>query len=109
MTVPSHGRRGLEAVEQLANAVLYEGCILYPYRSSSTKNRQRWNFGTLYPQLCEEVLQGREDYKQQTECLVIAGERAKLFVRVRFLHFIERVVEKQLSRRRFEKVDSLMV
>ena len=37
-------------VEKIANAVLYEGYILYPYRPSSTKNRQRWNFGTLYPQ-----------------------------------------------------------
>ena len=34
-------------VEQIANAVLYEGYILYPYRSSAVKSQQRWNFGAL--------------------------------------------------------------
>ena len=36
------------AVERIAEAVLYEGYILYPYRPS-VKNRQRWTFGGLYP------------------------------------------------------------
>ena len=36
--------------EKIAAAILYEGYILYPYRATSTKNGQRWNFGTLYPQ-----------------------------------------------------------
>ena len=44
-----------EGVEKIANAVLYEGYMLYPYRPSSTKNRQRWNFGTLYPQAFAEA------------------------------------------------------
>ena len=35
--------------EQVASAILYEGYILYPYRPSSVKNRQRWNFGVVYP------------------------------------------------------------
>ena len=35
--------------EKIANAILYEGYLLYPYRPDSTKNRQRWNFGTLFP------------------------------------------------------------
>jgi hypothetical protein len=35
-------------VDQIANAVLYEGYLLYPYRPS-VKNRQRWTFGGLYP------------------------------------------------------------
>ena len=37
------------SVEKIAAAVLYEGYILYPYRATAIKNRQRWNFGTLYP------------------------------------------------------------
>ena len=37
-------------VEDIANAVLYEGYMLYPYRPSSVKNRQRWNFGVVYPE-----------------------------------------------------------
>ena len=43
------------AVEQIANAVLYEGYILYPYRPSALKNRQRWSFGILYPPAYPEV------------------------------------------------------
>ncbi len=38
-----------EAIEKIANAVLYEGFMLYPYRNSSVKNQQRWHFGVLYP------------------------------------------------------------
>ena len=30
-----------ETVEKIAGAILYEGYILYPYRPSSIKNRQR--------------------------------------------------------------------
>ena len=37
------------SVDPIADAVLYEGYILYPYRPS-TKNRQRWTFGGLYPE-----------------------------------------------------------
>ena len=33
----------------VADAVLYEGYILYPYRASSQKNRSRWQFGVLMP------------------------------------------------------------
>ena len=38
-----------EPLEKIANAVLYEGFLLYPYRKSSVKNQQRWHFGTLGP------------------------------------------------------------
>ena len=36
-------------VDRIADAVLYEGYILYPYRPS-VKNHQRWTFGGLYPE-----------------------------------------------------------
>ena len=49
----------LAQVEQIAKAVLYEGYMLYPYRPSSVKNRQRWNFGVVYPQACSELLERR--------------------------------------------------
>jgi hydrogenase maturation protease len=40
-------------VDQIVEAVLYEGYILYPYRPS-IKNRERWTFGGLYPRVfCE--------------------------------------------------------
>ena len=37
-------------VEKVVNAVLYEGYILYPYRASSKKNRERFTFGRVYPE-----------------------------------------------------------
>ena len=33
----------------IADAVLYEGYVLYPYRASSSKNQLRWQFGVLVP------------------------------------------------------------
>jgi len=72
-------------VEDIAAAVLYEGYLLYPYRASSIKNRQRWNFGVLYPPAYAEQQSGADAWRSQTECLVEAGAGAKLNVRVRFL------------------------
>ncbi len=78
------------AVEKIANAVLYEGYILYPYRPSSTKNRQRWNFGTLYPRNFAEAQRPAEAYRLSSECLVVGGLDTKLDVRVRFLQLTRR-------------------
>ena len=36
-------------VRRVADAVLYEGYVLYPYRASAQKNRSRWQFGVLMP------------------------------------------------------------
>lgn len=78
-------------VEDIANAVLYEGYILYPYRASTVKNRQRWNFGVLYPRGFAESQMGADAWSMQTECLArITGERGSLSVRLRFLHLIDR-------------------
>jgi hypothetical protein len=38
-----------DEVRRIADAVLYEGYILYPYRASAQKNRSRWQFGVLMP------------------------------------------------------------
>jgi hypothetical protein len=72
-------------VDQIADAVLYEGYLLYPYRPS-VKNRQRWTFGGLYPRAYSEAQSGTDPWMSQTECLVHAGEDARLSLRVRFLH-----------------------
>jgi hypothetical protein len=37
----------LDPVRKIADAVLYEGYILYPYRASSQKNQSRWQFGVV--------------------------------------------------------------
>jgi len=82
----------LDQVEKIANAVLYEGYILYPYRSSSVKNQQRWNFGALCPQSYSLAQSGTEAWQMQTECLVEGNGHTALDVKVRFLHLVAREI-----------------
>jgi len=72
-------------VEKIANAVLYEGYMLYPYRPSAVKNRQRFNFGVLYPREYCEAQTGSDNWQMQTECLVLGSGATSLEVKVRFL------------------------
>ena len=60
-------------MEQIANAVLYEGYLLYPYRSSAVKNRQRLNFGVVYPRAYSETQGGVEPFEMETQCLALGG------------------------------------
>ena len=77
-----------EPLEKIANAVLYEGFMLYPYRKSSVKNQQRWHFGTLGP------AGGADPSLMQTEVLVEGGKDTAIDVKVRFLQQeIERETE----------------
>ena len=84
----------LSLVEKIVNAVLYEGYILYPYRPSSTKNRQRFTFGRVYPQAFSEAQRGAEPFTMQTECLVERSSPAEpiLSVSVRFLQPLAREI-----------------
>jgi hypothetical protein len=86
-------------IDAIAKAVLYEGYMLYPYRPSSVKNRQRFNFGVLYPRLYSEAQAGSDAWMMQTECLVegtspameTAIETPAIEVRVRFLKLVARI------------------
>lgn len=71
-----HAAVNMDMVEKVANAVLYEGYMLYPYTASSVKNRQRWNFGVLSPPAYDAS-------EMQTECLIVGN--ASVSARVRFL------------------------
>ena len=82
----------LSLVEKIADAVLYEGYILYPYRPSAVKNQQRWNFGALCPESYSLAQKGTEAWMMQTECLVNQSPAAMLEVRVRFLQLMSREV-----------------
>ncbi|HTS31026.1 MAG TPA: hypothetical protein VMH81_34380 [Bryobacteraceae bacterium] len=79
-------------VESVANAVLYEGYLLYPYRSSAVKNRQRFNFGIVYPCAHSETSGGIDPWEMETQCLAVGGPLASLAVKVRFLRLVERTV-----------------
>ena len=82
----------LEAVDKLVEAVLYEGYILYPYRPSSTKNRQRFTFGRVYPQAFSAAQRGAEPCALQTQCLLHQSSTTdpNLTVKLRFLQPISR-------------------
>jgi hypothetical protein len=79
-------------VDGIVKAVLYEGYMLYPYRPSSVKNRQRFNFGVVYPRTYSEAQGGTDAWKMQTECLVVGNEDTQCVVRVRFLRMVVRSI-----------------
>ena len=83
----------------VADAVLYEGYLLYPYRSTSGKNsanQVRWQFGVVGPQGAHAAGAG-EDADMRTECLLATGsttgEPAQVDIRLRFLQVQTRMVE----------------
>ncbi|MGC2402808.1 MAG: hypothetical protein WA510_23650 [Acidobacteriaceae bacterium] len=76
------------SVEKIASSVLYEGYILYPYRATAIKNRQRWNFGTLYPRVYAQAQRPEEPFRLVAECLVLAGREATLDMRLRCLQLL---------------------
>jgi hypothetical protein len=80
------------AARQIADAVLYEGYVLYPYRASATKNQMRWQFGVLTPRSYAER-DGSERWRLRTECVVDPGAAPVLNVRVRFLQAQRRAAE----------------
>ncbi|MGB8652437.1 MAG: hypothetical protein WCD35_17455 [Mycobacteriales bacterium] len=84
----------LTAARAVADAVLYEGYLLYPYRASSPKNQVRWQFGILGPPGAQASGAG-EQPAMQAECLVelAATQELQLDVHLRFLQVLERTVE----------------
>ena len=87
-----------DRVEKIAEAVLYEGYMLYPYRASAVKNQQRWNFGVLCPRSYSEEQNGSEAWMMQTQCLLRGGSSAQLGVKVRFLQLVNRSVGRSVGR-----------
>ncbi len=104
-----------KAIDAIANAVLYEGYMLYPYRPSSVKNRQRFNFGVLYPRSYSDAQTGSDAWSMQTECLVEGDSRSSIEISVRFLKMVNRSVWKRIYAPRsttepeFESVATLEV
>jgi hypothetical protein len=78
------------SVDGIVNALLYEGYILYPYRSSAVKNQRRWYFGIVYPRAYAEAQTGADAWTMKTECVVIGSRETSVDTKVRFLRVIER-------------------
>ena len=86
----------MDAAKKIAEAVLYEGYILWPYRRSTLKNQQRWTFGGVYPRAYSEARGQDDPWIMQTQCLVAGDGESTIEVNVRFLH----VTERKVGRRR---------
>ncbi|MGF1472514.1 MAG: hypothetical protein ACFB50_12360 [Rubrobacteraceae bacterium] len=98
----------MDAAKKIAEAVLYEGYILWPYRRSARKNQQRWSFGGVYPREYSEARGGDDPWLMQTQCLVSGNEETTVEIRVRFLHVTERKVARKKGEE-LESVDELRV
>jgi hypothetical protein len=77
----------------VADAILYEGYLLYPYRQSSRKNQARFQFGVLMPPAYKAVDE-LEPSASQTECLAEAADGTTVQIVVRFLHVQQRTVQR---------------
>ncbi len=91
----------------VADAVLYEGYLLYPYRANSRKNQTRWQFGVLGPSGAAEAGIGEDD-SLSAQVIVAPRTRPTVSVVVRFLQLQHRGVEKDVGDGRFEPVEELV-
>ncbi|WP_370181301.1 hypothetical protein [Rhodococcus wratislaviensis] len=99
----------LQRVRAVADAVLYEGYLLYPYRASSSKNQSRWQFGVLGPSGAAESGIGEEP-RMSCQTLMRAGDGAGVNVTLRFLQLQVRSIERAVAdSAEFVPVDELTV
>jgi hypothetical protein len=91
-TSPARSADRFAVARAVADAVLYEGYLLYPYRASSPKNQLRWTFGVLAPPRWAQA-EGSERSGNRTEVVVDPGGAPVLHVRIRCLQVQEREVE----------------
>jgi hypothetical protein len=82
----------LAHARQVADAVLYEGYLLYPYHQAAQKNQVRFQFGVLMPPGYAQV-DPHELAVQQTECLLECPDNAQVRVLARFLQLQDRCVQ----------------
>jgi hypothetical protein len=82
-----------DQAQRVADAVLWEGYVLYPYRASAAKNQVRWQYGVLTPRRFSEV-DGYEKWSMQTECLLEFGLEATVDLKLRYLQVQTRTVER---------------
>lgn len=94
-------------VRAVADAVLYEGYLLYPYRANSSKNQARWQFGVLGPAGAADDGLGEDD-SLSAQVVVAPGADPRVSIVVRFLQLQHRGVESDTGDGRFEPVDELV-
>jgi hypothetical protein len=82
----------LDHARRVADAILYEGYLLYPYHKAAQKNQVRFQFGVLMPPAYAEI-DACEQPASQTECLLECPDDAEVRVLVRFLQLQRRIVQ----------------
>jgi len=99
----------LDQVREIADAVLYEGYLLYPYRASSGKNRSRWQFGVLGPPQAGPGCFSEEP-ELALQCLLRSHTpQATVTVRLRFLQLQAREVQQPDRHGRYRTVPAVTV
>ncbi len=102
----------LADARRVADAVLYEGYVLFPYRAKSLKSQVRWQFGVVAPKSVAEFDPG-ERWSMQTEVLIDSSRQPVLDVKLRFLRVqsrsVEKLVETEGGDRYYQPVASLTV
>ncbi len=104
----------IEQARHVADAVLYEGYLLYPYRATSSKNLVRWQFGVLGPQGAQQAGSG-EDSHLRLQCLLSVPDdlalaaAMELIVYVRFLQVQQRQTERLEDDGSYTEVTELRV
>jgi hypothetical protein len=80
----------LAHARRVANAVLYEGYLLYPYRQSAQKNQARFQFGVLMPP-AYVAADDSERSACQLECLAECPGDGQVEIVVRYLQLQRRL------------------
>ncbi|MDB4995482.1 MAG: hypothetical protein JWM74_2914 [Myxococcaceae bacterium] len=96
-----------EDARRVADTVLYEGLILYPYRASSRKNRFRFQFGVLAPQSFTTA-GGSEPSSMTVEVPYEGDDDVAITGKLRFLQLRRRTVERW-DGERFTEAEALDV
>jgi hypothetical protein len=96
----------LDTARAVADAVLYEGYLLYPYRKSSAKNQSRWQFGVLGPpRAAPEAF--AEAPRMAMQCLLDAP--GPVSIHLRFLQVQQREVQRREPDGSYVPVEALPV
>ncbi len=98
----------MDPVRAIADAVLYEGYVLWPYRRSALKNQQRWTFGGVFPPAHAER-HPDDRALVRTQCLIESPPTRppEVDVSIRFLQVVRRQVMRMAAAGRLEPVDEL--
>lgn len=78
----------LDVARQVADAVLYEGYVLFPYRASAAKNQYRWQWGVVVP--ADDV--DRVGEPDEVGCDLLVHGEGSVRVTARFLRLRHRQV-----------------